>query len=236
MPLGDSLTLGSMDQRGYSDSYRKALWQFLQKRNFRHIDFVGNREDDDGTFDGNHSGWGGFKSQSDTPVPSGTDPGTLYAYIEKYIPQPFTLNDGTGMDWVTFANPDIVLLNIGTNDGDSDSDVISHRLRLLVDVILAKAPTARVILSSLPPSGGNIAITPLVGVEARKLALASGGRIFYADIRTRMLRGNASLGAAPFAQSDWREDLTHLSQSGGPKFAAAWLPTVEAALKAPRCA
>jgi lysophospholipase L1-like esterase len=237
MPLGDSLTYGAADQGGYSDTYRKALWQLLRERGFSDIDFVGNRKDDDGTFDGDHNGWGGFTAGPDNNGIS-TVQTNLYAYIAAFIQQDFTLNEASGKDWVTFADPDIVLLNIGTNDGEGDPRAVERRLNGLVDIITKRAPTARVILSSLPPSGGFREISPYVGVAAQKIAKASNGRVFYADIRTRMILGDPDLASPPFQSSDWRGngDETHFGPTGGRKFAVGWLPAVEAALRAPRCA
>lgn len=238
MPLGDSLTGGNSDL-GYADSYRKHLWDSLRAGGRTDIDFVGTRKLDDGTFDGENSGWGGFRAGPDNDVPDADGlPGSLYPYIEKFIAQPYTLNEESKKDWVTFADPDIVLLNIGTNDGEANQAAIEARLAGLVAIIQIKAPTARVVLSSIPPQGGNVLITPLVGKAARKLALASGGRVMYADIRGRMTVGDATKGALPFSPDDWKGDgdTVHMKPSGGKKFAAAWLPTVEAALKAPRCA
>jgi lysophospholipase L1-like esterase len=237
MPLGDSLTYGAADQGGYSDTYRKALWQLLRERGFRDIDFVGNRKDDDGTFDGDHNGWGGFTAGPDNNGIS-TVQTNLYAYIADFVQQDFTLNAASGKDWVTFADPDIVLLNIGTNDGEGSPSAVERRLNGLVDIIRKKAPTARVILSSLPPSGGFREISPYVGVAAQKIAKASNGRVFYADVRNRMILGDPDLASPPFQSSDWRGngDETHFGPTGGRKFAVGWLPAVEAALRAPRCA
>jgi lysophospholipase L1-like esterase len=237
MPLGDSLTYGAADQGGYSDTYRKALWQLLRERGFRDIDFVGNRKDDDGTFDGDHSGWGGFTAGPDNNGNPNVQT-NLYAYIAGFVRQEYTLNEASGKDWVTFADPDIVLLNIGTNDGEGSPSAVERRLNGLVDVITKRAPTARIILSSLPPSGGYRDTAPYVGAAAQKIAKASNGRVFYADVRTRMIEGDPAFSSAPLVPGDWRGngDDTHYGPTGGRKFAVGWLPTVEAALKAPRCA
>lgn len=233
MPLGDSLTGGSAEVDGYGDSYRRSLWQLLRSRGYKDIDFVGNRKGDDGTYDGDHSGWGGY-----TTGPDNGGSANLYVHIAKFVSQQYTLNESSGKDWVTFADPDIVLLNIGTNDGEGDPAAVERRLTGLVEVIAKRAPMARIIVSSLPPSGGNFATVGHVGVVAQKLALTSGGRVFYADVRTRMMLGDAELGAAPFEVGDWygNGDFVHMAPSGGKKFGVAWLPAVEAALKAPRCA
>lgn len=233
MPLGDSLTGGSAAVEGYGDSYRKWLWQLLNQRGHTDIDFVGNLRGDDATFDGNHSGWGGF-----TAGPDNGGGGNLYVHIADFVAQPFALNESSGKDWVGFADPDIVLLNIGANDAEGDPVAVERRLTGLVEVITRRAPTARILLSSLPPSGGNFAIVGHVGVAAQKIAQASGGRVFYADVRNRMLAGDPDVGAAPFEITDWlgNGDSVHMSASGGRKFALAWLPAVEAALRAPRCA
>jgi hypothetical protein len=237
MPLGDSLTFGLHFDTGHDDSYRPHLWQLLRQRGVGDIDFVGTLRTGDNTdYDGDHNGFGGFTAGPDNGFPdeNGRRVNNLHAHIAGFVRWEFSTNRDTGLDIVTAADPDIVLLNIGTNDGESDPAVIYRRLDGLVRLIRSRAPEAVVVVSSIPPN--DVTILELVGPQARRVAERSDGRVLYAPIRERMTAGDASIGVAPFNPSDWESPTDrHLSASGGRKFAAAWLPTVIEALGMPRC-
>ncbi len=237
MPLGDSLTVGMHWNSGNDDSYRPYLWRRLQAAGVTDIDFVGPlRTGDNSTYDGDHAGFGGFTIGPDNGFPDaqGKLTNNLYSHIVGFVRWQGAKNETTGQDIVTVSDPDIVLLNIGTNDAELDPAKIYSRLEALVRLIRSKQPDAIVVVSSVTPS--DVAALDLVGPQAKRLADASDGRVVYADIRTRMVRGDAALGAAPFTPADWESPTDrHLSVSGGQKFAAAWYPTVIQVLGMPRC-
>jgi lysophospholipase L1-like esterase len=237
MPLGDSLTVGLHWESNNDDSYRPYLWQFLQQNGYTDIDFVGTMTTGDGsTYDGDHNGFGGFSTGPDNGFAdaNGKNTNNLATYIEQYTPYEGGKNFNTGQDIVTFADPDIVLLNVGTNDGESDPQLIARRLGGLVKTIRAKAPEAIVIVSSITPNDNPV--LELVGQQAKQIAAASDGRVLFADIRTAIVQGNAALGTEPFASQDWESPTDqHMSTSGGKKFGAAWYPTVVEALTMSRC-
>ncbi len=57
--------------------------------------------------------------------------------------------------WLADARPDVVLINVGTNDTIQNRDLADapDRLRRLIDSIVAVRPGALVVFSSLVPSG-----------------------------------------------------------------------------------
>ena len=236
MPIGDSLTVGLHWDSANDDSYRPYLWRELTSKGYD-VDFVGTMQTGDGSYDGDNDGFGGFTMGPDNGFvdANGKLTNNLYAHIAAHIAVPNSKNEKSDADIVTFSDPDVVLLNVGTNDAESDSAKIFERLNGLVALIRLKAPDAIVVVSSVTPS--DAAVLELVGPQARRIAEASDGRVLYADIRGRMTAGNTELSAAPFTPEDWQGPTDrHLSATGGPKFAAAWFPTVVQALSMPRCA
>ncbi|MEO0686179.1 MAG: carbohydrate-binding protein, partial [Cyanobacteria bacterium J06649_11] len=107
MPLGDSNTEGW----GSWDlgAYRDDLWQLFEKDN-HNVDFVGPHASGSGDFDKDNAGWSGWKiGEIDSAV------------------------DG----WLNDAQPDVVLLMIGTNDILRDDNISQapSRLNQLIDNI-----------------------------------------------------------------------------------------------------
>jgi lysophospholipase L1-like esterase len=237
MTLGDSLTYGFLPSPSpKEDSYRPALQRLLTQNGVTGIDWVGTRNEGQysgWTFDDDHDGWGGYGS-----VPEATA-ANIWSLINAYSPVLYTANYGTGKDIVTFADPDIVMMNIGTNDpATTSAAVVNNRLSLLVTAIRQKQPNAIIILSSIPPNN-NLAANPfydMYGQQAAIIASQSNGRVIYADVRARMVAGNPGLGAPPFNYTADLSDGVHMTATGGPKFAAAWYPTLIGALGLPRCA
>ena len=142
MPIGDSITDGYWEQGGY----RKYMSYALSKKGFDFIDIVGSKGADSETFeyngeqvtyDGNHTGYSGYAIQyMDTTE-------TRQGILE-------TLQDG---NYIKSCNPDIVLLQIGTNDVLSAyNDGITDRLENLVTYILSETPNPEsvVYVSTIP--------------------------------------------------------------------------------------
>lgn len=243
-PIGDSLTAGST----FFESYRAALWSLLITaggQSSASIDFVGTRTSlPVGTntvpSDGDYDAVGGFTTGPD----NGTPGANVYRHIDTYVAEPGTANFGTGKDWITFTDPDIVLLNIGSNDDEADRAAVRRRLDDLTRLIRRRAPDAIVILSSLPPNAKPYVQARLVGEEAREIAATSDGRVLFADLYTAMKNGNPALGITaidevldrPSPSPEGLPDTIHFNASGAGKLAAAWYPTVMRALAMDRCA
>ena len=128
MPLGDSITRGAVipapgDVPG---GYRTELWKKLTAAGYT-IQFVGEEttNPDPGKLpDPHHNGYKGWT-------------------IEQI--------DAKVGEWLKRANPEIVLLHIGTNDafGKPKSEVISTRLDKLITHITSQLPQSHVIVAQI---------------------------------------------------------------------------------------
>ena len=137
MAVGDSITDGYWEQ----GAYRKYLYRDLNANGITNIDMVGpkgsNEEQYDSfSYDGNYAGYSGYAIQYIT----GTE--TRQGIYE-------TLKDGNLLE--TYQ-PDLVLLQIGTNDILSAyNDGIADRLEHLVDYIASYLPEdGRLFIASIP--------------------------------------------------------------------------------------
>ncbi|MBR3447020.1 MAG: hypothetical protein IKH27_04370 [Oscillospiraceae bacterium] len=148
MPLGDSITYGMQDEGGY----RKFLWQKLIEKGYDNIDFVGPEGQDRATFtykgqqvsyDDNHAGYSGYTI---TNLPGGWM-GQLNGILE-------TMQGG---DYITKYAPDIILLQIGTNDiNNGHLDGSEERLHQLLDYLREKMPADGTIFLTTIPDLGNM--------------------------------------------------------------------------------
>jgi lysophospholipase L1-like esterase len=129
LPLGDSITFGI----GYEGSYRVKLFSLAlgAKQN---ITFTGSQKNGPTTVDGqsfprNHEGTSGI----------------TIADLQKKVPKPAMDTAGGGI-------PHIILLHVGTNDmyGSSPSSA-PDRLGKMIDQVVASAPDALLVVSSIIP-------------------------------------------------------------------------------------
>ena len=148
MPLGDSITFGMADDGGY----RKYLDTFLKEKGYSNIDFVGPEGSDSATFtyngqkvtyDDNHAGYSGYTI---TNLPGGWF-GQLNGILE-------TMQKG---DYITKYSPDIILLQIGTNDvSNGHLDGSEERLHQLLDYLREKMPSnGKIFLTTIPDLGNT---------------------------------------------------------------------------------
>lgn len=168
--------------------YRIALWNDLQADG-DHVDFVG-------------SLFGG-------PVGDGDHEG----HIGWTIP----MLAGSVGSWVSTYQPDIILLNIGTNDvdhGDSAANMTANLSRLLGNIYAAK-PNTYVILSTLiPTSHGDPNTWSSFNASIPGVAAAYGGhKIVVLDM-------SHTLGLSDLA------DGLHPNMAGYNKMASLWYPVV----------
>ncbi|WP_405056814.1 GDSL-type esterase/lipase family protein [Kribbella sp. NBC_01505] len=127
MPVGDSITDGADEAQG---GYRTDLWQLLRADN-RPIDFVGsNSSGSTALGDRDNEGHGGY---------------TITQVQNSIVPR---LNEYL---------PDVVTLQIGTNDMYTDelAGAAPDRLSTLLDTITETMPEARVFVSSIPPMNNS---------------------------------------------------------------------------------
>ncbi len=148
MPLGDSITYGMADEGGY----RKYLSHFMRERGYDNLDFVGPEGSSSATFtyngqqvtyDDNHAGYSGY---SITDLQGGWS-GKLNGILE-------TMQSG---DYIKKYSPDIILLQIGTNDiANGFLDGSEERLHKLLDYLTENMPAnGTIFLTTIPDLGSG---------------------------------------------------------------------------------
>ena len=218
MPLGDSITYGMADEGGY----RKYLSYFLKQKGYTNIDLVGPEGKDSASFnyngqnvsyDDNHAGYSGYTI---TNLPGGWF-GQLNGILE-------TMQGG---DYIKKYSPDIILLQIGTNDvSNGHLDGSEERLHTLLDYLRENMPSdGKIFLTTIPDLGnsgwggnsnGDIAkYNELIKKVANEY---SNKNIIYADIHSVI---DASKDLA---------DGVHPNAGGYEKMGKYWLEQIESYL------
>ncbi|TDU90621.1 carbohydrate-binding protein with CBM35 doain [Kribbella voronezhensis] len=192
MPLGDSNTAGGDAAGG---GYRTDLWQLL-KADGRPVDFVGSVTSGSAALgDKNHEGHGGWTI------------GQLQAGV---------------VGWLNTYQPDVVTLQIGTNDmyDDASAGAAPGKLSTLIDTINATLPNAKVFVSNLPQlndanhysrvAAFNAIIPGIVAAKA-----AAGKPVSYLDANSGLYQTydfvdtwHPNYGAASKAAARWYAALT----------------------------
>ncbi|MEY3896463.1 MAG: hypothetical protein RLZZ214_1983, partial [Verrucomicrobiota bacterium] len=205
MPLGDSITGGFTPPSTVSGGYRKKLYTLLTapEENYA-VDFTGTLNYPDavseGWADGDHEGHGGFKIAD------------LRNRVSLWLKQT--------------ADPDVILLHIGTNDFWNGENVATtqDRLRDLLADLSTLRPHARIIVSSLIPRTDSIEAIQvefnqsLPGIVAAQAAL--GRKVTFVDM-------HAALAGTPDVIGP---DGVHPTPAGLDKMAYAWLPAIKSVI------
>jgi acyl-CoA thioesterase-1 len=156
MPLGDSITEGRIDRPLGLPTYRKYLWESLMAGGAT-ADLVGSRQgvrgavadsqaDPRGAWDKDHDGHWGWRADQilggNTALPG-----------HGALPQ-----------WLAAADPDVVLVHLGTNDLFQGNGVDSTLGEIAAVVAAARAhdPSIAVFVSTLIPSSKEPAHQPLI--------------------------------------------------------------------------
>ena len=199
MPLGDSITDGSsFDSPDGSGGYRLRLFNSLTTAGYN-VDYIGTLTINSGLLaEQNHEGHSGWRiDQLDTLLTGALD---------------------------TMADPDVVLMHIGTNDfGQSFNTSTSiDRLDALILKIATMRPYCHIIVTNLmergEPTNTNIQTLFNPFVQARVNAHATAGRrVTFLDMRA----------AVPLADMP---DNLHPNQTGYDKMSDAWLPAIQAVI------
>lgn len=217
MPVGDSITFGYGEDGGY----RKYLDGALKDKGIS-FDMVGPEGRSSASFsykgqmrsyDDNHAGYSGYTIKQQYPIPSWGENG-LYEKLKS-------------KDAVKNAQPDLVLLMIGTNDmtanrnlSDCESD-----LHTLLDYMLSDLPQeSTVFLASIPEFtayGGNAQRVGIYNNTVKKVAESYGEQVQFADVHG-CLNGAADL----------QSDQLHPSGAGYEKIGNFWAEQIEAYLEA----
>jgi lysophospholipase L1-like esterase len=199
MPLGDSITDGSsFDSPDGSGGYRLKLYNMLTFIGYN-VDYVGLQTINSGLLtEKEHEGHSGWRiDQHDSNIA-----GVL----------------------ASVADPDVVLMHIGTNDFGQNFNTATaiDRLDALILKIATLRPYAHIVVTNLmernEPANSNIQTLFNPFVEARVNAHAAAGRrVTFLDMRS----------AVPVADMP---DALHPSQVGYDKMADAWLPAILAVI------
>ena len=163
MPLGDSLTDGLTIPGGY----RVELWRQIAAVGDYTDHFVsGSLENGPGDLpERRHEGHSGLRIDQ----------------IQEHAAK-----------WVSSAQPDVVLLMIGTNDVLQAYDLpgAKDRLARLVDTILAAAPGVRLLLATLPPDEAAERRDARIQIVAFRRLRRRGERASRSSIFMRRLRAH----------------------------------------------
>jgi lysophospholipase L1-like esterase len=195
MPLGDSITFGS----GAAGGYRNKLYQTLTAGGYN-VDFVGTQTGNGVAAlpDSDHQGISGWRiDQLDSNIAG----------------------------WLgSIADPDVVLLHIGTNDFGQGVDTVNaiNRLDALILKIAMLRPYAHIIVTNLmergEPFNSQIVAQFNPYVQARVNAHATAGRrVTFLDMRSFV----------PLAEMP---DQLHPGQAGYDHMADAWAPAIQAVI------
>ncbi|MEO5714730.1 MAG: DUF642 domain-containing protein, partial [Luteolibacter sp.] len=195
LPLGDSLTAGYSNGAGYPGAYRNKLYTLLTNAGYP-LDYVGtNTEPNNPTIpDTNNQGMGGFRIDQ---IQSGLD------------------------GWLSsVADPDVILLLIGTNDFLQGYNISTApaRLESLIADIATKRPFAKIIVSNLPvrsdPTQDSQEITfnaAIPGIVSNQVSL--GRQVSMINIRPTLTTADLF-------------DGIHPTQTGYEKIADVWFPAI----------
>ena len=212
MPIGDSITFGLGEDGGY----RKYLDYALKAKDIS-FDMVGPEGKNNDSFnyngqrceyDGNHAGYSGFTIKQQYPIPSWGENGLLERLQKK--------------DAVKNAQPDIVLLIIGTNDMTANRNLndCEKDLHTLIDYILGDMPEGGVIfMGSIPEFtayGGNAQRVGNYNATVQKVAESYGDNVQFADVHGS-LNGMA----------DMSSDNLHPSGAGYEKMGKFWAEVID---------
>jgi lysophospholipase L1-like esterase len=196
MPLGDSITAGP-------GCWRAILWHDLQTNGYTNIDFVGSVPDGGCnygyTYDGDNEGHGGYSA---TGIAS-----------QNQLPA-----------WLAAANPDIVLMHLGTNDMWGGSIPVSSVLAAyttLVGQMRANNPNMKILVAQIIPM--NPPSCPTCAAEAQSLDQAIPG--WAAGLTTAQSPIIVVDQWTGFDDAtDTVGDGVHPNDAGFAKMAARWYP------------
>ena len=149
LALGNSITNGT----NRFNSYRRILWQLLHQGGYN-FDFVGSwdlhemgRPVPNPDFDMDHEGHSGWKASDVLQQPQWDSiRGNIHSWIQSY-------------------NPDIVLLELGTNEVFQciTPEDASNNLSRIIDILRGKNPKVKILLAQIPPLGKTWSAQKLCG-------------------------------------------------------------------------
>lgn len=199
MPLGDSITQGELEGEGY----RRGLWFRLNSAGFD-VDFVGSmdtpyKSPGSGDYDPDHEGHSGWRAD----------------HILESIPE-----------LAAQAEPDIVLLHIGTNDliaNDSVAETVTE-IRRIIGALRLQNPQVVILLAQIIPAEDPNVYDSVVLLNAMLLEM-------IADVQAD---GSPVVLVDHFTGFDVRADTfdgLHPNTSGAAKMVDVWFAALEPVLR-----
>ena len=181
MPLGDSLTQGHSNLPNVQGGYRNELYSLLTAAGYQ-VDFIGNRTD-----------------SNNPALPDVNHQGVPGACIND-------LRSAIGVWLKELADPDVILLEIGTNDitaGGGLADT-QDRLRGLIADLAITRPYAKIIVASLlrrTDNAGSEALQiqfnqTIPSIVAEQVAL--GRQVSFVDMHEVLQAGDLFDGVHPY--------------------------------------
>ncbi|MEP6950022.1 MAG: GDSL-type esterase/lipase family protein [Ginsengibacter sp.] len=149
LTLGNSITNGTNKY----DSYRRSLWQMLHKGNYN-FDLIGSwtlhhmgGEVPDPDFDMDHDGHSGWKASDILSQPD------------------WDQQRGNIHEWIRAYSPDIVLIELGTNEVFQCIAVkdAMDNISSIIDILGKKNPHVKIFVARIPPLGAQWADKKLCG-------------------------------------------------------------------------
>lgn len=199
MPLGASITWGTSSTDG--NGYREALRRHLADDAGVAVDMVGSQRSGTAA-DNDNEGHPGYRIDA---VAAGADA------------------------WIAAARPDVVLLNVGTNDMLQNYDLANApaRLSALVDQILRAAPAATVVVSTLVPNPDATVESRVRAYNAQLRDIVQAKAAAGRKVRLADLHANLTL-------ADIGSDRIHPTDGGYRKLADVWYSALQPVLGAGR--
>ena len=199
MPLGDSITAGP-------GCWRALLWDNLQSAGYTNIDFVGSQQGggcQTAPYDIDHEGHGGFSAAG--------------IASQNLLP-----------GWLSAANPDIVLMHLGTNDiwNNPTPSTVLAAFSTLVSQMRANNPFMRILVAQIipmNPSGCTYCAQDVIDLNAAMPAWA-------ASITTAQSPVIVVDQWTGFDATTDTVDGVHPNDTGFQKMAARWFPPLTAQL------
>jgi acyl-CoA thioesterase I len=191
MPLGDSITQSNKDH----NSYRRPLWQMLKSAGYN-VDFVGSQ----------HTNYQGAPPNPDFDV---DNEGHWGWRVDEVLAQ----LDG----WVKVAQPDIVLVHLGTNNIAQFRDMKStvNDLDALIKVLRRNNPRVKIVMAEIIPLWGKEKLCQ----ELNAQILLLSQRLSTAQSPIRVV--DQFTGFQPEPNKD-TFDGAHPNESGEKKMATRW--------------
>ena len=182
MAVGDSITLGQGSER--SGGWRMFLWQMLTDAGFYLTPVGWNTANPIMPYDvtyprrgSGHASYGGWKIQDHLDQVAGRTGRAAGSPLG---------SDGIGA-WITTYNPDLLIVNLGTNNAAVDpSTVRQQAMSDFATAVFAAKPTVNVVWGTMPYQQNNQTTYPVSTEWQTEWAKWTGKKIVRAEVATRL--------------------------------------------------